>query len=105
MAKEKSFENGYKASNEFPEYIEHFFYFPRSSDAETSAEQLRTRGWSTRVDLGADDRDWLLLATQPTRGDEDLSDTFPEMEDLAAKFNGIYDGYGRPADSDGDFVQ
>jgi|SRR6476646_910936 len=105
MQKGKTFENGYIASEEFPEYIEHFFYFPRSSDAEMAAEQLRTRGWSTKVELGADDRDWLLLATQPARGDEDLSDTFPEMEDLAAKFNGIYDGYGRPADNDADFVQ
>ncbi len=57
MAKEKSFENGYIASEEFPEYIEHFFYFPRSSDAEMAAEQLHARGWSTKVELGADDRD------------------------------------------------
>jgi hypothetical protein len=104
MEKEKTFENGYIASEEFPEYIEHFFYFPKSSDAELAAEQLLMRGWSTKVELGADDRDWLLLATQPARGDEDLSDTFPEMEELAAKFNGIYDGYGRPAD-DGNFIQ
>jgi hypothetical protein len=41
-----------------------------------------------------------VLATQPAKGDEDLNDVFPEMEDLAAKFNGIYDGYGRPADED-----
>ncbi len=98
MAKEQSFKNGYKPSEEFPEYIEHFLYFARSSDAEIAAAQLRARGWSTKVDLGADDRDWLVLATQPTRGDEDLSDVFPEMEELAAKFNGIYDGYGRPMD-------
>lgn len=105
MTNGNTFENGYIASEEFPEYIEHFFYFPRSSDAEMAAEQLRARGWSTKVDLGADDRDWLVLATQPARGDEDLNDVFPEMEDLAAKFNGIYDGYGRPADNDSDFTQ
>ncbi len=85
MAKEQSFENGYKPSEEFPEYIEHFLYFPRSSDAEMAAEQLRARGWSTKVDLGADDRDWLVLATQPAKGDEDLSDVFPEMEDPRGK--------------------
>jgi hypothetical protein len=100
MEKGKTFENGYIASEEFPEYIEHFFYFPRSSDAEMAAEQLRARGWPAKVELGADDRDWLVLATQPARGDEDLDDVFPEMEDLATKFSGTYDGYGRPADDD-----
>lgn len=105
MTNGNTFENGYIASEEFPEYIEHFFYFPRSSDAEMAAEQLRVRGWPTKVELGADDRDWLVLATQPARGDEDLIDTFPEMEDLATKFNGIYDGYERPADNPADFIQ
>jgi len=100
MEKRKTFENGYIGSEEFPEYIEHFLYFPRSSDAEMAAVQRRARGWSAKVELGADDRDWLLLATQPARGDEDLSDEFLEMEQLAAKFNGIYDAYGRPADED-----
>lgn len=100
MKKGKTFENGYIASEEFPEYIEHFLYFPRSSDAEMAAEQLREQGWTAKVELGSDDRDWLVLATQPARGNEDLSDVFSEMEVLAAKFNGIYDGYGRPADED-----
>jgi hypothetical protein len=44
MQKRKIFENGYMASEEFPEFIEHFLYFPRSSDAEMAAEQLRARG-------------------------------------------------------------
>ena len=100
MQNGNTFENGYRASEEFPEYIEHFFYFPKSSDAEMAAEQLRVRGWSAKVDLGAGDQDCLVLTTQPAKGDEDLEDVFPEMEDLAAKFNGIYDGYGRPADED-----
>ena len=100
MQNGNTFEHGYRASEEFPEYIEHFFYFPKSSDAEMAAEQLRVRGWSAKVDLGAGDQDWLVLATQPAKGDEDLEDVFPEMEDLAAKFNGIYGGYGRPADED-----
>ena len=100
----RTFENGYRASEEFPEYIEHFFYFPMNSDAEMAADHLRERGWSTRVELGADDVDWLVLATQPARGDEDMEDIFAELEAFAAKFNGTYDGYGRPMD-DGDFIQ
>jgi hypothetical protein len=103
MEKGKTFENGYIASEEFPEYIEHFLYFPKSSDAEMAAEQLRGRGWSATVELGADDRDWLVLATQPARGDEDLEEAFPQIKDLAAKFNGIYDGYGCQAAKD--FIQ
>jgi hypothetical protein len=34
-----------------------------------------------------------------------LEEVFPEMEDLATKFSGTYDGYGRPADADSDFIQ
>jgi hypothetical protein len=100
----RTFENGYRASEEFPEYIDHFFYFPMNSDAEMAAERLRARGWSTRVELGADDTDWLLWATQPARGDEDMEEVFSELEAFAEKFNGTYDGYGRPAD-DGDLLQ
>jgi hypothetical protein len=104
MEKGKTFENGYRASEEFPEYIDHWFYFPAWSDAEMAAEHLRERGWSTRVELGANGVDWLVLSTQPARGDEDMEDIFSELEALATKFNGSYDGYERPID-DGDFVQ
>jgi hypothetical protein len=104
MEKGRTFENGFRASEEFPEYIDHFFYFPMNSDAETAAASLRERGWSTRVELGADDTDWVLWATQPARGDEDMNDIYSDMDALATKFNGIDDGYGRPMD-EGDFVQ
>ena len=98
MANEKTFENGYKASEEFPEYIDHFFYFPMNSDAEMASERLRERGWSITVELAPDDTNWLLWPTQPARGDEDMEDIFSELEAFAEKFNGIYDGYGRPMD-------
>lgn len=104
MEKGRTFENGYRASEEFPEYIDHWLYFPMKSDAEMAADRLRERGWSTRVELGADGINLLVLATQPARGDEDMEDLFFELEALAAKFNGTYDGYERPMD-EGDFVQ
>ena len=104
MEKGRTFENGYKASEEFPEYIDHWFYFPLSPDAEMAAELLRQRGWSTKVDLGADGVDWLVLSTQPATGDEDMEDIFSELEALAERCNGTYDGYERPMGS-GDFVQ
>jgi hypothetical protein len=104
MEKGRTFENGYRASQEFPEYIDHWFYFPMNSDAEMAAASLRERGWSTRVELAPDDTHWVLWATQPARGDEDMNDIYSDMDAVATKFNGTYDGYGRPMD-DGAFVQ
>jgi hypothetical protein len=103
MEKGNNFES-YRATQKFPEYIDHWFYFPMNSDAEMAATSLRERGWSTRVELGADDTDWVLWATQPARGDEDMNVIYSDMDAVATKFNGTYDGFGRPMD-DGAFMQ
>ncbi|HZU30004.1 MAG TPA: ribonuclease E inhibitor RraB [Candidatus Angelobacter sp.] len=102
MQKGRLFENGYRASEEYPEYIDHWLYFANRSDAEKAAEKLRERGWSTNVTSAPDDM-WLALATQPATGDEDTGPIFEELTAFAEKHNGIYDGYERPMD-EGDFM-
>ena len=99
MQKGRIFENGYRASKEYPEYIDHWFYFPSQADAEPAAERLRNRGWLTRT-VETEGLDWLLVATQPATGDEDTGPIFEELTAFANQFNGIYDGYERPLSED-----
>jgi hypothetical protein len=49
----RTFENGYKATEEYPEYIDHYLYFSELSNAEEEAERLRERGWQTQVGPGS----------------------------------------------------
>jgi hypothetical protein len=86
MENGRTFENGYRASEDYPEYIDHYFYFPLQSDAEKAAEHLRARGWPTNVRPGACGDDWLALATQPARGDEDMEPIWYELTAFAEKF-------------------
>jgi hypothetical protein len=102
MQEGRIFENGYRASKEYPEYIDHWFYFPSKADAEQAAERLLKRGWLTKI-VETGDLDWLLVATQPATGDEDTGPIFEELTAFAVQFNGIYDGYERPL-SDNEFM-
>jgi hypothetical protein len=63
MNEGRTYENGYRASEEFPQYIDHWFYFSCQSDAEGAAAGLRARGWSTQVVLSTSGKEWLALAT------------------------------------------
>ncbi len=92
----RTFENGYIASNEYPEYIDHYLYFPAHAEAEKAAGRLRERGWRVEVRPAALRADWLALARQPATGDEDMEDIYFELTAFAAEFNGSYDGWERP---------
>ena len=96
------YDNGYVATEEFPEYIDHYLYFPERSDAERAALQLRTRGWQVAVRPGAALSDWLALATQPATGEEEMGDLYYELSVFAKRFNGRYDGWERPMTDDDD---
>ncbi len=98
MNRERVYENGYRSTKEFPEYIDHYIYFAIRKDADSAASQLVKRGWTTRVERSAADDDWLLLATQPATGNEEMEDIYFELCAFAEKFNGHYDGWERPAD-------
>jgi hypothetical protein len=72
MNRPRNFENGYQGTEAYPEYIEHFLYFPTQSDADEASKLLLARGWSVLIKPGPDGTDWLALATQPARGDEEM---------------------------------
>jgi hypothetical protein len=36
MKETSPFDNGYQPTEDYPEYIDHYFYFPQSSDAEAA---------------------------------------------------------------------
>ena len=103
MERGRTFENGYRATEEFPEYIDHYFYFTTQTDAEKAAECLRDRSWKVAVGPAAVGEDWLALATQPATGDEDMEDVYFELTAFAAGFSGVYDGWERPM-TDGDYM-
>lgn len=94
----RTYENGYRASEEFPEYIDHWFYFSAQVDAECAAARLRDRGWSTSIKPSASDTDWLVLATQPATGDEEMEEIYYDLSSFAERLRGHYDGWERPMD-------
>jgi len=100
MKTQRIYENGYRATEQFPEYIDHFLYFPSQEAADSAATQLLKRAWSTRVCQAATRDDWLLLATQPATGNEEMEDIYNELCAFAEQFRGHYDGWERPADEE-----
>ena len=100
MALPRIYDNGYVGTAEFPEYIDHYLYFPERSDAEQAAVHLRERGWKAQVMPAAVGSDWLALATQPATGEEEMGDNYDELSRFAEGFNGAYDGWERPMTED-----
>jgi hypothetical protein len=98
MKPQRVYENGYRGTEEFPEYIEHYLYFSLRKAADLAAEQLVRRGWTTRVLPAAVGDDWLVLATQPATGEEEMDEIYNSLAQFAESFNGTYDGWERPAD-------
>lgn len=100
MKAPRTYENGYRATEEFPEYIDHYLYFTAQKDADLAATKLLRRGWSTRVRQAATGDDWLLLATQPATGNEEMEDIYNELCSFAEELYGHYDGWERPVDDE-----
>jgi hypothetical protein len=74
--------------------MRHYLYFPKKLDAETAGRRLRERGFSVEVRKGADGDNWLALATHGTpQNAYDVEELRDEMEALAAKLRGEYDGW------------
>jgi hypothetical protein len=91
------FDNGYQGTDAFPEYIDHYFYFPTESEGNEATKLLLARGWRVVLRPSASGPDWLVLATQPARGDEEMGPIWEELTVLASRFRGNYDGWERPA--------
>jgi hypothetical protein len=75
-------------------FIDHYLYFPKRHNAEQAANQLRAQGWIVELRMGADEKNWLVLAKQPAPIDESIGDIRDKLENLAEEMGGEYDGWG-----------
>jgi len=74
--------------------MQHFLYFPRKKDAEAAAGELRSRGYSAKVSMGADEQSWLTRAAKDVlETGVEMDKVRDEMEFLATQFGGEYDGW------------
>ena len=77
-----------------PKFLRHYLYFPKKADADQAAKRLREKaGWSIEVKKGADGENWLALAQQPAPIEQDIEEIRDELEELAGKLHGEYDGW------------
>jgi regulator of RNase E activity RraB len=78
-----------------PHTILHYIYVPNRESADSIANELRQRGFRIEERLGADNVNWLVLATHEVIVTEALMmSTRRSMEALIAKFgDGEYDGW------------
>jgi Regulator of ribonuclease activity B len=69
-----------------------YLYFPAESDAHAASTTLRDEGYEVDMRLGADDVNWLALATMKIAREE-LEKVDARMAEVARAFRGDYDGY------------
>ena len=77
-----------------PHPIDHYLYFPKEDAARSAANVLRGEGYRVDVRVGADEVNWLALASHsivPTP--QTIAETTARMEKLAASLGGEYDGW------------
>jgi hypothetical protein len=76
------------------ERLRHYLYFPERSNAEKAAQWFRSQGLTVEVRLGADHENWLALVKHgPLESSKDLKKLRDEMEALAERLHGEYDGW------------
>lgn len=76
-----------------PGRLSHYLYFPTRKAGEEVATTLRERGFDVESRLGADDVNWLVLATHRLEDPESLPAVRDELEQLAQRHSGEYDGW------------
>lgn len=75
-------------------FIDHYLYFPKRLNAKQAGQQLQGRGWLVEIKMGADGKNWLVLAKQPVPIGQDIEDIRDYLEQLGKDFQGEYDGWG-----------
>ena len=76
------------------ESVRHYLYFPEKANAEKAAQWFRSQGFSVEVRLGADSENWLALVKhEAIEGVQDMEKLRDEMEALADRLHGEYDGW------------
>jgi len=80
-----------------PHPIEFFLYFPSEQLAQSAAAQVRQAGFQAKVELGAEKKNWLCLATKSlVPAHAALVAIRAQFEELASNLGGEYDGWGTP---------
>lgn len=74
-----------------------FLYFARREAADQAAREIEAAGFSTTVELGAGGQQWLCLAkTSMVLTRDALVAIRVGFSELAARYDGEYDGWGAP---------
>ncbi len=75
--------------------VEFFFYFPTEMDATMAQVELVNLQFQCSVSKSPTKNDWLCFATKKMLvSEERFSELRRWMENLSAKHNGTYDGWG-----------
>jgi hypothetical protein len=69
-----------------------YFYFPARASADELAKALGEEGFEVVVRIGADEVNWLALATKQI-GPDELDELEERFEELAESHDGEYDGH------------
>ena len=80
-----------------PHPIEFFLYFPTAISADAACGILRSQNFTASAQPSASSSDFVCLATKsliPTV--EEMNRLTIELNSLAARFDGEYDGWGSP---------
>ena len=72
-----------------------YLYFPSENGARDAAARLNQQGYGVTVRPGADDINWLALASRSLADDTELDEAEEALEQLASNLGGEYDGYER----------
>jgi hypothetical protein len=74
--------------------LDFYLYFSSKNIATEAARQLSGEGFATGVRLGADEKNWLCLATKRMIPDESaLNSLGTSFENLAESYQGEFDGW------------
>jgi hypothetical protein len=79
--------------------VRFYLYFPRREDADEAGRRLREDGYDVAVDMGADDENWLALASADL-GEEEFEPAEGRLQKLAGELGGEYDGHEREVPRD-----
>jgi hypothetical protein len=77
--------------------VEHFFYFHKQDSAQQAARKLRAEGYAAEATPRPTESNWLVLARgRMVPAVELISRIQNRMDQIAASFDGHYDGWGTP---------